>query len=412
MRIVILEPDGTGGMIHFAFMLADALARSGQHVTLVTASDYELRELPHHFRVLPELSLWPRMEVRESGAGPAIAWIGDRVYRGLIRRVWRATRLFLEMWRVVDSVSTARPDVVLVRSFPLPGHGVLLRRLRKSRATIVEVCHEFERRDTIRPVIARLEEAMSGAGSRWIDARVFLSPSVRDRYAELYPNYPTARMFVVPLGDGGLFRMLADPGLNLRSRYEIHPSDRVALFFGNLRPTKGVEDLLHAFARADRPPGSKLLIAGHPARDIDTDALLGLAAGLGIDDSVIWDLTYIPNRAVGPLLELSRFVALPYRTATQSGPLHVAMTYGKPVIATRIGGIPDVVAEGSTGLLVDPGDIDALADAMARLLSDDDLIATMTAATEALLSRHRWSEVAGGILGAVDSVSSEPSLRR
>lgn len=409
MRIVILEQDGTGGMIHFAYMLARAMAESGVKVTLVTASDYELRDLPHDFDVMLEFVLWPRMESREpdTSAG-ALSWVG-RFHRRVIRRGWRALRLSVEMWRVAGAVGRLRPDVVQVRPFPLAGHGMILKRLKKSGATIVEICHEFEPRDTMHPIAARLEKRLSGADSHMIDARLFLGGRIRSRYASLHPGFPESRMFVIPHGDGELFQLLADSGSDLGRQYGIAPDDKVVLFFGNLRPSKGLEDLLEGFARARRPPGSKLLVAGYPGLDVEPSSLLELATKLSIDDSVVFDMSYIPNQDVGPLIQLCRFLVLPYRNATQSGPLHIALTFGKPVLATNTGGIGDVIEDRTTGLLVEPGDIDAIANGIERLLWDDEMVSAMTAAIQDRMVAYRWSAVAAGVLGAVDSVRPKTS---
>ena len=66
-------------------------------------------------------------------------------------------------------------------------------------------------------------------------------------------------------------------------------------------------------------------------------------------------------------------VVLPYTSASQSGIFPLAYSFGKPVVATRVGALPDVVVDGVTGLLVEPGDEQSLADALVTLLSDDGL---------------------------------------
>ncbi|MGH8913987.1 MAG: glycosyltransferase family 4 protein [Acidimicrobiia bacterium] len=409
MRIVIIEPDGTGGMIHFAYMLARALTTLGAQVTLITAVDYELSDLPHEFEVRTELVFWRRVESSRSDPDHEDgSWLG-RLRRHVIRRAWRAVRLTIEMWRVVALVGKTRPDVLLIRPFPLPGRRLILARLKASGTTLIEVTHEFEPREAVNPVVARIERALSGNGSSLIDLRLFLASSVRDRYALLYPRVPRSRMLVIPHGDGELFELLARGGADLAERFRIEADDRVVLFFGNLRPSKGIVDLLEGFARANRPPDAKLLVVGYPGRDVDVGSLFELTRKLQIVDSVRFDIGYLPNELVGPLFRLARFVVLPYRNATQSGPLHVAITFGKPVLATRTGGMVDVIEDGVTGLLVEPGDAGALSAGLERMLWDDELMARMEGAVSRYRARFRWSEVAARVLESTEAVRAERS---
>lgn len=401
-RVVIIEPDATGGMIHFAHMLGRGLSEIGARVTLITADDYELSGLTHDFEVRTDFTLWSRMD--SGRTGDRVDTWPARLYRKVIRRAWRALRLTSEMWRVVGLVASGRPDIVLVRPFPLPGRALMMARLKRGGSTLIEVSHEFEPRDAVDPLAARLERMLAGTGSRSIDLRLFLGESVRDRYAVLHPHVPRSGLLVIPHGDGEMFELLADPDADLGERFGLDGDDRVALFFGNLRPSKGVSDLLEAFASAERPPGAKLLVVGYPSPDVDSGALVEKARSLGVADAVRFDFGYLPNELVAPTYRLARFVTLPYRNATQSGPLHVAMTFAKPVLATRTGGIVDVVDDEVNGLLVEPGDIPALSAALERMLSDDDLIARLSVAMTKDRARFRWSEVAARVMESAETV--------
>jgi len=73
---------------------------------------------------------------------------------------------------------------------------------------------------------------------------------------------------------------------------------------------------------------------------------------------------YVPNEEVPAYFLASDLVMVPYVSATQSGVIQIAYGFLKPVVATTVGGIPEVVLEGKTGYLVPPGDADALASAV------------------------------------------------
>lgn len=137
------------------------------------------------------------------------------------------------------------------------------------------------------------------------------------------------------------------------------------LFFGRMVPYKGLRYLLDA--------GEMLHGRGHAFRVI--------VAGTGEDlelhrhriERAQWvELIdrFIPAREVPVLFRRAMGVVLPYTDATQSGVSAMALAFSRPVIATRVGDVPEVVIDGRNGLLAPPRDGRALADAMERLLTD------------------------------------------
>ncbi len=82
---------------------------------------------------------------------------------------------------------------------------------------------------------------------------------------------------------------------------------------------------------------------------------------------------FIPNEAVGDYFSAADVLVLPYLSATQSGITQIAFAFDLPVIATSVGGLPEVVKEGETGFLVPPNDPDLLADAVIKYFQTDSL---------------------------------------
>ncbi|MFW5420297.1 glycosyltransferase [Nocardiopsis sp. CNT-189] len=134
------------------------------------------------------------------------------------------------------------------------------------------------------------------------------------------------------------------------------------LFFGIVRPYKGVDVLLRAFA-AGAPPGARLTVAGEFWGG--SAELRGLARELGIADRTDFREGYVPAAELGALFAGADAVVLPYRSATATQNVLLAQRHGLPVIATRTGTLPDAVREGVDGLLCAPGDPDGLARALA-----------------------------------------------
>src|SRR5690606_35012391 len=98
---------------------------------------------------------------------------------------------------------------------------------------------------------------------------------------------------------------------------------------------------------------------------------------------------------VSGLFRRASVVVLPYTDATQSGVSAMAFACSRPVIATEVGDVPEVVIEGQTGLLVPPRDAQALADAMERLIVDRALRARLgTGAGRFAAENRSWSRLA------------------
>jgi len=137
------------------------------------------------------------------------------------------------------------------------------------------------------------------------------------------------------------------------------------LFLGRLGRRKGSYDLVHAAALiAGEHPGLRLLMAG----DGEADEVRALAARLGIE-SVVHLLGWIGPQQKAQLLATSAVFALPsYHEGLPMGVLE-AMSAGMAIVSTPVGGIPEAIDDGVEGLLVSPGDVDALAVALRRLLA-------------------------------------------
>jgi glycosyltransferase involved in cell wall biosynthesis len=141
--------------------------------------------------------------------------------------------------------------------------------------------------------------------------------------------------------------------------------------------------LLHAFAQVNtRGPETHLLLVG---RGPEEDRLRLLADSLGIPGRV----RFIGEQAdVAPHLEQMDLYVQPSVVAGMPNSILEAMAAGLPVVATAVGGIPEVVLDGQTGLLVAPGDPSALADALLALLADRRLAESLGRAGRARVEAH------------------------
>lgn len=158
------------------------------------------------------------------------------------------------------------------------------------------------------------------------------------------------------------------------------------VFVGRLDPVKGVPLLLEAFARIRaRHPGARLTVAGDGRSKA---RLMARAQALGLGDAVRFP-GYLEESQVADLLAGADMLVLPSFAEGLPVVLMEALAAEVPVVATQIAGVPELVRDGVSGLIVPPGDEVALAGAIDRLLSDPDLCARMGAAGRArVLARH------------------------
>ena len=126
----------------------------------------------------------------------------------------------------------------------------------------------------------------------------------------------------------------------------------VLLFFGFVREYKGLKYLLEAIPKVLLTVPVTLLVVGEFWKD--KDYYLDLVDKLSIKKNVIFVDEYIPNEEVGKYFSAADLVVQPYISATGSGIIQIAFGFHKPVIATRVGCLPEVVKDGETGYLVSP----------------------------------------------------------
>src|SRR5271157_1629571 len=147
------------------------------------------------------------------------------------------------------------------------------------------------------------------------------------------------------------------------------PGEEVRLLFvGSLIPRKGLHDLLEALGDP-RLKGVRLIVVGDGAL---APKLMALCESLGLKDQTEWMGT-VPPAEVARLMRSSDLLCLPSYMEGRPNVVNEAMASALPVIATRIGGIPDMVEEGKTAFLHDPGNAEELRGHIQTLVADAEL---------------------------------------
>ncbi len=158
------------------------------------------------------------------------------------------------------------------------------------------------------------------------------------------------------------------PAAASRAALGLPPTGPVLLFFGLVRAYKGVDLLVEAMPRIlAAHPDATLLIAGEWYADAaSTRARIG---ELDLSDRVRLEDRYLPSSELATVFSAADLVVQPYRSATQSGVLQLAASHGVPCVVTDVGGLADPVRKHGAGVVVAPGDPDALAAGVGEALA-------------------------------------------
>ena len=270
------------------------------------------------------------------------------------------------IWKLARALRAIRPDIVHTHGIKADTYGSFAARLARV-PTVISTCHraDVSQEPTAR---SRLRNKFAWvACNRIVTISEFVWRHLRDAYG--IPERKLLHIYVgVPMDD--LLSIPEQPAV---------PSDgrRILLCTCHLRPEKNHELLLKAFsAIAPKFPDTVLWLAGRPVDGHDA-VIRDLAASLGIADRVeILSL----RKDITDLLRQSALLVHPTRAEALGRSLIEASAAARPIVATRVGGIPEVVEDTVSGYLVGPDDVEGFAKGMANLLGDPALAIRMGAA--------------------------------
>lgn len=351
MRIVIVSTAYPlrGGIAHYSALLYKHLSK--QHdVSIVTFS----RQYPAF--------LFPGKSQEEQGGGGTVV-PSEQLIDSINPFTW---------YSAARAIARKKPDLLIFKywlPFFGPCFGTISRLVRRwTGARTLFIC------DNVIPHEKRPgDRAFTRYAFRSVDSFLVQSRAVERDLTSFQPDahYQFAPHPVYEIFGRGMAKADARKKLGLND-------ERVILFFGYIRRYKGLHILLDAMPKILKKMNVKLMVVGEFYGD--EDSYRRQLAENRLQTDVMVHSAYVPNEEVGIYFSACDVVVLPYVAATQSGIVQIAYQFDKPVIATDVGGLSEVVLNEKTGFIVPPNQPDALANAVVRFYEEkreDDFIASV-----------------------------------
>lgn len=382
MRVAMLDPGGFSPS--YTHALCSGLAEDGHDVRLFTKpsavnphDDGSYRSVGHFYRHTDRL------------------FDAESRYRTGLKGIEHG----IDSLRLIRTLRTWEPDIIHYQWFPLPVVDRYVVSALEAIAPVVHTVHD--------------SYPFLGSPSSWLQS--LFATSIRSRPTQLIVHTTYTRNQLLADGVPEAAITVIPHGLLHTKRFPDESStgaDRI-LFFGSLKPYKGVDTLLRAFAALSLgvQEQTTLHIAGKPAMDVQP--LRSLADDLCVETQIDWELGHVEAADLGSLFSQASVVALPYRRIDQSGVLLTAIAAGVPAVATNVGGISETITDGTHGILTDPDAPEAFSRGLERVLADRDRRHRFTSALETLRAEWpSWSAIAADTVEVYRSSESGLSVAR
>jgi glycosyltransferase involved in cell wall biosynthesis len=377
MQVTMFDPGNYTP--YYVDNLCQALAGHGARVTLITSSPLFENTCPSNSYGVEYLFF------------KTVSEGGKNFFR---RRPWLRQPLKVlsypvGLWRTWQTLKSRAPGILHIQWSLLPVLDSLLAAKLRSRGwRVVYTAHD-------------VDSELGSRVRRWRSRRIY-----RQTDAAIVHAHSMAKLLREDSGDvlrkiqtipEGIATFPLKPELNRSCAHavlDLKKDGPLLLFFGLIKPYKGLESLLRAWPRVvEEFPQARLLIAGEALQPFGP--LDQLIDQLQIRESVLVRLGYVPQSEAQYFFRSADAAVLPYLRISTSSVVPLAYQFACPVIATSVGGLPEIVQDGQTGFLVPPSSPDALAEAICRGFREPARLAHMgTQARSWFESERSWSRVA------------------
>lgn len=267
-------------------------------------------------------------------------------------RVYQGSNVFM-LFKIITEINNFQPDIIHLQGGHLQ-YCFALPFLRKY--PLITTFHDPKPHRGEESLLLRFTQCWTREFS---DQIIVHGRKLKEIMVKEY-NLPSEMMHVIPIGEHGV------APFKKYERKDLREDGNLVLFFGRIFKYKGLEYLIKAEPLITKEvPNAKIIIAGKGEDFKKYERMM-----INRNNFIIYN-HYISYEKGAGLFQRCSIVALPYIDASQSGVVPSAYGFKKPVVATNVGAIPEIVDDGVTGFIVPPKDVNALAEAIVKLLKDE-----------------------------------------
>lgn len=281
-------------------------------------------------------------------------------------------------------IKAMKPDLIIVQwwhPYFAPCYQMLLGKLKNIKK--IFICHNVLPHERF-----PFDSALVKGTLKKADGCIVHSTLDGDNLKTLLPKM-TYRMNVHPTYNAFKIRNISRE--TAREELGINKEAKILLFFGFVRKYKGLTHMLKAMPHIlSVVPDIKLYVVGDFGKD--KGEYIELINNSNISDAVVIKDGYVPDQKVEAYFAAADICVCPYESATQSGIVQIAFGFGLPVLATNVGGLPEVVDDNKTGYVVEPFNPEAISRAVIDFYSNnrrDEMVSSVYKESE----RFSWQRM-------------------
>ena len=297
--------------------------------------------------------------------------------------------------KTTQAILKCNPDLVIFsywNPFFAPCFGYIAKLLKNKIGSnkLISICHNIEPHE---------KKIVNNSLNKFYlkpFKKFMLMSSFVESQLKLYKNNFKSTVRFLPIDKDYKINFKKDT-IKLEMGYNLN--QKLILFFGLIRPYKGLDNLLNAVKNILLNNKIKLIIAGEAYESLDK--YKSIINEYDINKNVVWIHEFLSNNMIEKLMIASDLLVLPYKTASQSGVLSQAWQYNLPSIVTKVGGLPEYVDHGKSGYVVEANDIYELKQKIIYFFESNNYV-SMSKYINLNKEKFSWDNYINGIMELAD----------